>query len=625
MSEVSCRAVAPLLTLLDSEGIPAEDLIADTSLSLEVLRRGDKRIPWNDWAALCERIQVLVGGTDSLVQLMSEHVRVPGGFDFIRKVAALMYTPRDVFWAGTVFMGRNLFSIVQDDFQDLPDGRIQEVLRIPPPYRDSPAFFHIMRAVLIGTPGLIGAPDAVVEMELAPRRAVYTISPPPYPWRRRSLLRTLTTPFATRTAIEELSAQQRELKQYHDALLEANREIQSQARDLERVDVLGKELANHIEMEPLTDALVHVLEGQFSCGGLALWLRPLERPDLVLLRTAGERSGPPLRSFRLEAAQREVGRLDIWDDDQRPLRGRASLLVRLIPWIAIAVDNARSYEALHAYSELLQSRVQERTAELAATTDDLLAVTAERKRATEALKESQLQLMASERLASLGTLAAGIAHEINNPVSAIMAAAQHALACREEENGDALAWQALEESIRESKRCASIVRSVLQFSRDEPTEKVLADLNEVVVRAVALTRDYADENEADVEMELAPEPCTALVNALQIEQAVVNLVRNAVEAGGEERTHITVVTETGPRWSKVEVRDSGCGIDPETMKRIFDPFFTTRRNEGGSGLGLAVVHGIVSEHRGRLDVTSEPGRGTTFAIEFPIAAPKTHD
>ncbi len=241
-----------------------------------------------------------------------------------------------------------------------------------------------------------------------------------------------------------------------------------------------------------------------------------------------------------------------------------------------------------------------------------------RRQAESALRDSQERLRQAERLASIGTLAAGIAHEINNPVGSILLAADFALSQRGRDGAAELTDACLADIVREARRCGRIVKSVLQFARREPTEKWLGDVNAVVERAVHLSRRFADDRQALLQLKLAAGVPRVELNPIQIEQAMVNLIRNAIESG-ERGVNVDVGTERTDLGVRLYVRDNGRGMTPDEKKHMFDPFFTLRVNEGGTGLGLSIVHGVVAEHGGSIDVETQPRRGTTVSILLPTA------
>ncbi len=235
------------------------------------------------------------------------------------------------------------------------------------------------------------------------------------------------------------------------------------------------------------------------------------------------------------------------------------------------------------------------------------------------LEESLVRTRSAERLAAVGTLAAGIAHQINNPVGAILAAAQFELSePTGSRSGEASVRATLETIEREALRCTRILRNVLLFARTDPGRVADHDLRAIVESARAATADSARRRGADVAIEGDSGPIVVRGNAVELEQIFVNLIRNGVEsrpAGARVRIRL----EASGGDAVVDVRDNGTGIDDDLRQRIFEPFYTTKLREGGSGLGLAVVHGILTTHRGTIELVPIAGPGTCFRIRLPLS------
>jgi signal transduction histidine kinase len=230
-------------------------------------------------------------------------------------------------------------------------------------------------------------------------------------------------------------------------------------------------------------------------------------------------------------------------------------------------------------------------------------------------EQAEERLRQAERLVAMGTFAAGIAHEVNNPLTAILLAARHALMGNRK---PATLRIALGEIVADAQRCARIVRGVLRFARQEPSEKAPEDLNEIVHQARRLTSDLAHRRHVGVRLELAKDLPTVAANRTDIEQALVDVINNAIEASaaGQE---VVVRTETAPDAVRVRVQDRGTGMPAEVKDRAFDPFFTTRASEHGTGLGLSMAHGIIAEHGGWITIDSQPGEGTLVTVELRAA------
>jgi PAS domain S-box-containing protein len=232
---------------------------------------------------------------------------------------------------------------------------------------------------------------------------------------------------------------------------------------------------------------------------------------------------------------------------------------------------------------------------------------------TEALHISQQNLARAERLASLGTLAAGIAHEINNPLNSILGLCEYAL--RKE---DLEFYQStVETTIKETRRCGKIIRGVLQFAKNERSTKTPHDLNSVVIHSIDLINTYV-KTPLKVKLEREPGEILVEMNPTEIEQVLINILMNAAEAS-PKAAEVTIAIQKTEKKVLLVVTDRGPGIKKEVMGKIFDPFFSTRSEKGGTGLGLSVAHGIIEAHAGKLEVQSEEGEGTCFRIELPYA------
>src|SRR5262245_44893356 len=243
----------------------------------------------------------------------------------------------------------------------------------------------------------------------------------------------------------------------------------------------------------------------------------------------------------------------------------------------------------------------------------------ERKRAEADLQRQRETLYRSEKLAALGTLSAGIAHEMNNPLGIITSRIEIMLLDAEEQHLPAQVLDDLQVLHRATQRVARIATNLRSFARQAPREHTRVDLNAVVEETLLLMQKPLEVEGIRLAMELDPGLGQILGDAGTLQQVLVNLVTNAREAmagrGGE--IHIQTGAADRPGWVRVLIRDTGPGISPEDLSKVFDPFYTTKRT--GTGLGLSVSYGIVQDHHGTVDVQSVPGQGTTFLLAFPAA------
>ena len=243
----------------------------------------------------------------------------------------------------------------------------------------------------------------------------------------------------------------------------------------------------------------------------------------------------------------------------------------------------------------------------------------ERVRLQRELEETHLKLLQSEKMASLGKLAAGVAHEINNPLGGILIYANILL---EETSPEDRRWQDLKEIVDQTLRCKDIVQELLDFSRQTRHRWVLTDLNQSIRQTISLLGKQALFHNIQLAEELDPDLAPLIADPGQVHQVLMNLIINAVDAMNASGT-LTLRTYPLPDVGKIglEISDTGCGIPAENLSRIFDPFFTTKEVGKGTGLGLSTVYGIVQEHRGAIEVTSRVGQGTTFIIRLPVDGP----
>jgi len=241
------------------------------------------------------------------------------------------------------------------------------------------------------------------------------------------------------------------------------------------------------------------------------------------------------------------------------------------------------------------------------------------KKRDEQLREfTTRRIMESERLAHIGQLAAGVAHEINNPLQGIVTYSHLLLERAGPQDGNR---EFLEKIVKQADRCRDIIRGLLDFARQRRPEKRPSNVNRVLEECISLVANQALFHNIKIVKNLAPGLPPVLMDPSQMQQVFMNMIINAAEAmNGNGR--LTLVTRYVPAEGAVEIEftDTGHGIKEENLERIFDPFFTTKEVGHGTGLGLAISYGIVKEHKGTITVQSEVGRGTTFTIRLPVSA-----
>ncbi|MCC6499057.1 MAG: GAF domain-containing protein [Anaerolineales bacterium] len=255
---------------------------------------------------------------------------------------------------------------------------------------------------------------------------------------------------------------------------------------------------------------------------------------------------------------------------------------------------------------------------LESTINQLRATQIELRERMDAQRKAENRLLQAAKLAAVGEMAAGIAHELNNPLTSVTGFAELALGELPDENQTR---KDLELVVREAKRARDVVRRLLDFARQGESTRARASLNEVTDDVVALSRHLIHTSGVTLKIHFEESLSWVMIDANQIKQVALNLVHNALQAmpdGGA----LEITTALGKRnerdWALLTVRDTGVGIPQEDLSRIFEPFFTTKSDRGGTGLGLSVTYGIVTDHGGTIEVESEPGKGSKFTVWLPI-------
>jgi two-component system NtrC family sensor kinase len=227
---------------------------------------------------------------------------------------------------------------------------------------------------------------------------------------------------------------------------------------------------------------------------------------------------------------------------------------------------------------------------------------------------TQEMLLQQEKLSSVGKLAAGVAHEINNPLTAVLT---NSMLLLEELPEDHSMYEDLKGIADETLRCREIVRGLLEFARQEAPAKAEADLNKIVNSVANLVRKQLSFKNITIEENLADNLPTVRLDKDQFQQVVVNILINAMEAIGRDGNIRVETSYDEPRRTiQLKITDTGHGIPEDVRLKLFDPFFTTK--DTGTGLGLSISHGLIKRHGGDITFESEVGRGTTFTIALPV-------
>ena len=422
-------------------------------------------------------------------------------------------------------------------------------------------------------------------------------------------------------------------------LVKANKELERQVEALDVLSKVGKSITAVLDTEQLLNRIVDA--GLLLTGAEegSLLLLDQESDDLYMRaqRNLGERFA---RGFRVKVSDTIAGSVvrtgkPYWSSvDNQGLKVKTNYLVMSLAYIplkigatvvgvllidnrltnrpftdndiyllstladyaAIAIEKAELYGQLKRFNEELEQRVEERTREL---------------------RETQEALIQSEKLASIGQLAAGVAHEINNPIGVILGFAQVLL--KRAEPDDPI-YRPLSLIEQEGVRCKNIVQDLLDFSRQNKFAPRRLNVVHVIEAAVKLMEHQDSSALVTIERDYAEHLPQVVADENQLQQVYFNIIRNAYQAMPEGGTlRITCASEGNEVLTRFA--DSGVGIPHENLRHVFDPFFTTKEVGQGTGLGLSVSYGIVRQHGGTIEVSSENGGGATFTVRLPAVEP----
>ncbi len=252
----------------------------------------------------------------------------------------------------------------------------------------------------------------------------------------------------------------------------------------------------------------------------------------------------------------------------------------------------------------------------------VVAITVFMKDVTQKTK-MEAQLVHSAKLAAIGEMAAGVAHELNSPMTVVIGTAQMLLKTQPEESEDT---ELLEDVVNSGLRCKRIIQNLLTFSRQDQAPVAETDLNAEVKKVLSLIRYQINRNKINIIERLDPDLPRLVVNGPQIQQVLTNFLVNArdalTEPSGQKHIEVTTCTrrKSDRTWVVISVHDNGTGIPAENLPKIFTPFFTSKEASKGTGLGLSVSLGIAESHNGTIEVESTPGQGSTFSLYLPVEA-----
>jgi signal transduction histidine kinase len=686
VNEVSCRVWELFVEASRRHGVSLAELIAVAPGA--PLADPTQRIDWDTFCVLLVRLEELLPPGVGLEEIGSYAAMNPLAKP-LRVITSSLADARLLYRAAYQWLGPSLVRGLALTLEDLGHRRLRITSTIPPTARDSPQFHRTTIGAARTLPRVLGLPDAVVHAELGPRRLVLDVTLPPTATLLQRLRRIPSALRSARSIISELVWQQEELRASHDAVLRSQRDLRAVIETLPDGVVIQRagrilyanpaalgslgarvprELAGrafdelvhphdrarlgdpgHVEVRlgdpPRATALLSPAQAVEFDGGPA---------QLVVLRdlTALRRSEEENRAL-LAAIPDLILRLDehgkILDVHSGQLRqtpagavSLAGLDLAALPTIAPGLDRRAVDDALSAIATALATGLTQMLTITVPTNAgprvwETRFVPLGAPRGTEVLaiardvteqKHAEAGLALADRMLSVGTLAAGVAHEINNPLTYVIANLRGlARRVRRIAGGKPIVSselpdleQMIGDALDGAERVRDIVGDLKTFSRGDDEEAGPIDVRAVLDTSIKMAQNEI-RHRARLVRQYADDVPSARATSARLGQVFLNLLLNAAQAipeGHAGENEITVRVYGAGADVAVEIIDTGVGIPPEIAARIFDPFFTTKPALG-TGLGLAICHKIVSALGGEIVALSTPGRGATFRLRLPAA------
>ena len=344
-------------------------------------------------------------------------------------------------------------------------------------------------------------------------------------------------------------------------------------------------------------------------------LRQRDAQRRALLHILGD-----LNEFNKRLAHQRKAMLHILADYEQDRRRLARQTERL--------DNSRR-ALLHILQDSHQDKrkLEDSRKAMIHIMGDLRETTAEMQRREQELRDKQEQLVQAGKLATLGELTTGVAHELNNPLNNTGLFVGNAVDLIElgvTDKGQTV--RELRHALQQVGKATEIISHLRTFGRAAPVSREPISVKQVIDRALALMREQLRLREIEVMVDLGSEETVVMANPIQLEQVFINLLTNARDAVADSlRKAIRISASVGSAAVEIAFVDTGHGIPSGLERRIFDPFFTTKEVGKGTGLGLSITYGIVKEHGGTISVVSRPGEGATFLLQLPLAAAETNE
>jgi signal transduction histidine kinase len=615
MSDVSCKAVETCFVLLGGRGVAPERLADATPYTLAFLRDKDNRIPWSDFVAINRSMRELGGLRDEDLEHFGQSVFKKGPLRLAMSLARVFGDPAR-FYQWFARGNKMFFANVQSRVVVHNPHQVSIHIGLRTDDEQCPEYLLISKGAIASVPTMFGYPAASVHLRREGTEAIYDVTmQPKRPSRIRLALRAVTGRYET---AEELLAANEQLVRRLDELQVAHTQIQAQAELVDRqahrlqlAHEIGKVIHGTFDLQAVLETITAALLDHTAATSVRLRVELTIEGATVAAEATGGALGladQPL-SLPIEIRGAPVGVLTL---AARSAGERAELegsLEYVLPVLAMAIDNARSYLELATYQRGLERLVEERTAELRSARDDL-ALTVDQLRDAQSARER---------------IFANISHEIRTPLSLILLA----IADVEARAGDALdpiARADLGSVVESARRLLRLVDELLLLAAGRETALQVTpqpmDLAKLVAAIAATWRPAADSAGLALTVQ-GPDSMPLMLDPIAIERVVTNLLSNAVKftpRGGTVGVEVALDQEQ----VHVVVRDTGIGIDDDLLQRLFGRFergTAMAKTRSGSGIGLSLVKELVEAHGGAIAVERLRAGGTEFRVTLPAVAP----
>lgn len=571
---VLCRIMEPLILIAAKRGVPEGELVQGLSFTHDDCRRAPyRRLPWDEFTRYLTRLEKAVG--DELIDDVVETLRTDDTFSGFRQIGGLFCSPQLYFWMAHRVFAPLVLPVLNLEVEQLTPRRQRVTSRLPDHLENCPIFFQISGVMMSMGPTTLGMAPAQVQTRITPRGAVFTIDFPPSLGliaRGRRMVDALTS---SQHFMEELLAQGQTLEESYEALRISDESFRTlMERSPEAIMIFDEE--SILFANDAFAALLGRDNGERFVGqSVDALFAHVEDASRDLLCSKGQEN--PIT-------------ITLRDDDEKLVQVEARTL-------------ETTFEGRDVWISLLRD--------------------------VSFRNEVMARAMEMDRLINTGTLAAGIAHEINNPITAVQLnlqvlqeELQRILKVDERNDVDPAIdeiMSALNASIRGVRQAAQITEELKNIGRDVAEYREPVDLREAVENAIKWVRPKLI-GQARLKLHLH-KAGPVKTNLSRIQQVVLNLLLNSAHAlsyRGDTDAELRVMTGIEDEEAIIEIDDNGGGIPEEIQERIFEPFFTTKKFGEGTGLGLFISRQITENLGGTLCIESTPGVGTTARIIFPL-------